>query len=61
MGGPAKDGGLMDILLNELQSMASMAADAAIVKAGETSGAALFSTGRKGAAEVDAGPAKSQG
>jgi len=51
----------MDIRLNEPQLMALTAADAAIVKAGETSGAALFWTGRKGAAEVDAGPAKSQG
>ncbi len=51
----------MDIRLNELRLMASSAADAAIIKAGEMSDAALFATGRKGDAEVDAGPAKSQG
>jgi len=51
----------MDIRLNEPQLIASAAVDAAIIKAGETSDAALFSTGRKGVVEVGAGPAKSQG
>ncbi len=61
MGGPVGLGGPIDLRAGKLPSMAGEAIGAVGANAPGISGAELVSVGRKGAAGVETGPARSQG